>query len=315
MSVLMSVYNGADYLADALDSVLTGSFPDFEFIVVNDGSTDGTRAILDTYASQDARVITIDVPTNCGLPAALNLGLGRARGQYVARLDADDLSEPTRLTDQTHYMDTHPGCVVLGTWFRQTDPDNVVFDERTPREDSAWIVSELASGRNPIAHGSVMLRRGIPPLVAGYDERFRYSQDYDLWLRIAKQFPEGFAILQSFGYRRRKLPMTSPFKSLCQARFGEVAREQYHAECRVDFGDIPAEIRSRHPRSLDSDPTVSGRYWLQLSQLARRSQRNDQARAYGLRAFASSSTSIRAKAAFQLAMTYVPQFDTNGPRP
>lgn len=180
VSVIMAVYNGARYLRQAVDSILGQTFADFEFIVLNDGSTDCSLDILHEY--QDERMRVVDNGENIGLTRSLNRGLRLARAPYVARQDADDMSLARRLETQVRYLEQHRDVAVVGTGVRYIDGENRPLGAVALPEDP---VPKLLSG-NQICHGSVMFRRSVVEGAGGYDELFRYCQDYELWLRVAR---------------------------------------------------------------------------------------------------------------------------------
>lgn len=178
----MCVYNGEDFVGEAVDSILAQTFDDFELIVINDGSTDDTAAVLASY--EDPRV-QIFAQSNQGIPKSRNRALQHARGQYIAVLDADDIAHPARLARQVDCLDAHAEVVALGSGYKQVD----VLRDRTfriipPTADGA-IRRAMITG-NPICHSSVMMRRSALERVGSYDERFHYSQDYELWSRLAQ---------------------------------------------------------------------------------------------------------------------------------
>jgi glycosyltransferase involved in cell wall biosynthesis len=185
VTVLMAVYNGERYLRDAIDSILRQTFTDFEFIIVDDGSKDGSRDIILFYCG-DPRVRLIDNPSNVGLTRSLNRGLALARGTLVARQDADDISYPQRLARQVSFMDSHPGTALLGTQVRHIGKDG------RPNRAAEWekAVTDLGIRwqtlfDSPFVHASVMFRTDmVREGLGGYDERFATSQDYELWSRI-----------------------------------------------------------------------------------------------------------------------------------
>jgi glycosyltransferase involved in cell wall biosynthesis len=113
ISVILPVYNAQSYLRESIDSILNQSFQDFELIMINDGSTDSSLSIMESYTDQRIRIIN---QTNAGLPVSLNRAIAQAQGQYLARQDADDICLPERLAKQFAYLDTHPQCALLGTW-------------------------------------------------------------------------------------------------------------------------------------------------------------------------------------------------------
>jgi glycosyltransferase involved in cell wall biosynthesis len=181
VSVLMGVHNGAPWVARAVGSVLGQTLADLELIVVDDGSTDATPALL--AAVPDPRLVVERVPRG-GLTRALNRALGRARGPLVARLDADDWALPVRLERQRAYLEAHPEVGLLGTGARVVDEfDRDVGLIRPPEEDRA--IRRALIRRNPFVHSSVMLRRALVSRAGGYDDSFEVAQDYDLWLRLS----------------------------------------------------------------------------------------------------------------------------------
>ena len=187
VSVIMAVYNGEKWLAEAIDSVLAQTYGDFEFLIHDDGSTDGSPAILSDYAARDPRIILSSAP-NRGLPASLNLLIDEARGEFLARMDGDDICYPERFSRQVAYLDAHPDIAVLGSRVRVIDdagrPVHFVKDPT----DHAAIDARNIDGRTAISHPSVMMRRNALLAVGGYDTSFRSAQDLELWLRMGEKF-------------------------------------------------------------------------------------------------------------------------------
>src|SRR5258708_3751905 len=122
VSVVMPAYNSEPHIAEAIESILAQTFTDFEFIIINDGSTDGTRSILHAFAAGDSR-ISIYEHANSGLVVSLNRGCQMARGKYIARMDADDVSLPTRLAKQFNYLERNSEVGIIGTWIQDMGPD------------------------------------------------------------------------------------------------------------------------------------------------------------------------------------------------
>lgn len=181
VSVLMAVYNAAPYVRASLESILTQSLGELEVVVVDDGSTDGSGAVVERMAAQDARVRVLR-QENRGLPAALNAGLALARAPLVARMDADDLALPLRLERQAAYLDAHPEVAVLGGFVRTFGQarGNVW---RYPVGPAA--VAAAMPFVNPIAHPAVMFRRAVVEAQGGYDEANAYGEDYALWAALS----------------------------------------------------------------------------------------------------------------------------------
>lgn len=193
VTVLMSVYNGERYLEEAIESILGQTFQDFEFIIINDGSTDGTEEILTRYQQMDDRIRVYD-QENLGLIAALNMGCQLARGKYIARMDADDVSLPERFSRQLSYMDAHPEVGILGTWTEYIDESGRRSDRLHLPTAPSLIRWALLFG-NPIAHGSVMMRLDVIRRLGFYHSDALYCEDYNLWSRASMvtriaNFPE-----------------------------------------------------------------------------------------------------------------------------
>lgn len=185
VSVLMPVYNGERFLAEAIESILGQTFADFEFVIVDDGSTDTSPAILADYASRDPRIRVV-TQANAGIVAALNRGLAECRTALVARMDADDVSLPTRLERQVAFLATRPMVAVVGTAVQRISETGAAGPE--VRHPAAWqaIARGLRHG-NCLAHPSVMMRRDAVMEVGGYREFLRHAEDYDLWTRVAER--------------------------------------------------------------------------------------------------------------------------------
>lgn len=183
VSVVMAVYNGARYLREAVESILNQTFSDFEFVIIDDGSVDGTAEILHYYAQRDER-IRIHRQTNQKLIAALNMGFEMAQGVYIARMDADDVSLPERLARQVDFLDAHPEIGVLGTGFQIMDGyGNTSHTVHFPKQHGVlrWYLCFYC----PIVHPSVMMRREIVEQAGGYDADMVHAEDYDLWRRLS----------------------------------------------------------------------------------------------------------------------------------
>jgi len=205
VSVVMSVFNGGELLAAAVESVLAQTFTDFEFIIIDDGSTDRSVEVLHGY--NDPRIILVR-QENRGIAAALNRGLELASGYYIARQDADDLSFPQRLTTQTNYLDNHPEIAVLGTAALVIDSVGRPFSTFWPFTRHERLVKELLRGICPLMHGSVMMRREAVRNVGGYNPAFGHAQDVELWLRIAGRYRLGNIRDVLYQYRKHESSVT-----------------------------------------------------------------------------------------------------------
>ena len=193
-TVLMPVYNGMRYLREAIDSILKQTFEDFEFLIVDDASTDESANVVLSYS--DDRIRFVQNESNVGQVRCQNIGLGLARGRYIARLDQDDSSLSTRLERQVAVMDSDPRLAVVGTWMSKVDEHG--------HETGLWLgkVDDYAdylftslTNSLPLYHPSVMFRRDAVMNVDGYDETLPYCEDQDLWRRLLL-----------VGYRARVIP-------------------------------------------------------------------------------------------------------------
>lgn len=178
VTVLMPVYNGAAYLREAIESILGQTFRDFEFLIIDDGSSDESAAIAASYADRRIRLVANE--TNLGLPATLNRGLELAQGTYVARMDGDDISTPDRLERQVRYLERHPHVGILGTWAATFgNGQSGVWTPPTRPEAVACATVFTCI----MLHPTVMLRRAqLRALGLRYDPRRPYAEDYGLWL-------------------------------------------------------------------------------------------------------------------------------------
>lgn len=220
VSVVMSVYNGEKYLRAAVESVLQQSFTDFEFIIVNDGSTDRTRAILESY--QDPRILLMH-QENVGLTKSLNRALARAKGEFIARQDADDLSLPDRLRIQVEFLADNSEVSLVGSAVQVIDGEGCELTIFRPPCDFPTIAQKLKS-YNCFWHGSVLFRRSCLTVLGGYTEAFTTAQDYDLWLRFAEKYQLANLALPLYAYRFN--PNAVTFKRIVsQRRMAEMARK------------------------------------------------------------------------------------------
>ncbi|MBF2072893.1 MAG: glycosyltransferase [Synechococcales cyanobacterium C42_A2020_086] len=185
ISVLLSVYNAERYLAQAVESILNQTLTDFEFLITDDGSCDRSLPILQDYAAQDAR-IRLWQAQNQGLPRSLNRMLAVARGEFIARMDADDISLPERFARQVEFLRAHPQVVCLGTAQDWIDEDGERLFSYIPDTANADLQTAMLAGHNHLCHPATMMRRAALCAVGGYDENLRSAQDLDLWLRLGE---------------------------------------------------------------------------------------------------------------------------------
>jgi glycosyltransferase involved in cell wall biosynthesis len=185
ISVIMSVYNAERYLSAAIQSLLAQTFTDFEFIIIDDGSTDRSAAILADFAEKDSR-IRIETHANKGLTRSLNEATALSRGEFLARMDADDIALPNRLEVQVRFMREHPDVVLLGGGYELIDGAGRLLTKIIPPVDDETLQEHALSGRTPICHPLAMTRRDAVIKVGGYDESLTVAQDLDLWLKLGE---------------------------------------------------------------------------------------------------------------------------------
>ena len=184
LSVLMSVYNDSRYLQESIESILNQSFTDFEFIIIDDGSSDNSWTILTEYAKLDQRIRLFKNEKNIGLTKSLNKGLKVCKGEYFARQDADDISLPERLKIQTDFLDLHPEVGVLGSNAKAIDEEGQFLRELLVSIEDESLQAYLLVN-NCLYHSSLMARRRLVQAIEGYDEKLRYAQDYKLWWQLS----------------------------------------------------------------------------------------------------------------------------------
>ena len=184
ISVIMPAYNAAKYIKEAIDSILAQTFSDFEFIILDDGSTDGTAEIVRSYS--DKRIRFVQNEHNLGIANTLNRGLDLAKGEYIARMDADDISLPERFEKQVSYMINHPYTGICGSniliFSKESTGDQIYLYSSNDRKIRSDMIFNSA-----FAHPSVMLRkRVLDEFQLRYDPDFERAEDYKLWLEILK---------------------------------------------------------------------------------------------------------------------------------
>ena len=282
ISVLMSVYNGEAYLHEAIESILNQTLTNFEFLIIDDGSTDSSRSIIKSY--NDPRILLICNQQNLGLPASLNKGVTSTKGQYIARQDADDLSLPERLELQSRELDSRSSIGVVGCWWQNIDHNRHIFEEMVvPTEGPILLQRMLNLALNPSPHGSMMMRAELVRKVGGYDERFWFTQDFDLWLRMWNHTE--FAVLPKFLYQLRKLPQGNRFKELCQEKYSFWAVKQFQDNQRHEFEDVREFVAHKSPDATKQVSYNLAKYWAVLSVAAMCNKRWKLGVLYALRIF------------------------------
>lgn len=184
ISVLMSVYNDAQYIRGAIESVLKQSFHNWEFIIMDDASIDDTSNIIRDYTKKDKRLKYYKFQTNKGVPTCLNRGIKLSCGDFIARIDSDDLwLDSHKLQKQINFVEDHPDCGLVGTWTKVIDEnDKDLYDLKYPTDDSIIRVQMLK--HNCFISSSVLIRKKIAIKVGLYGITSRPAEDYGLWLKL-----------------------------------------------------------------------------------------------------------------------------------
>lgn len=244
VSVVMSVYNGARYLSESIESILSQEGVDFELIIVDDGSKDGTPQLLEQFAARNARVRAIH-QANMGITRALIRGCAAARGTFIARQDADDLSLPGRLMAQAQMLSSDASLAFVSCWAEVIGPNNeVLITHQRPIGPEA--ATRMLFGRiaGPPGHGSVMFRRDIYQRVGGYTPELYYAQDSDLWLRFSLVGHLQYVPQVLYQYRLDPDSISGSRHSLKLA-FAAVVDELHEARL-AGQSELPILERARH---------------------------------------------------------------------
>jgi glycosyltransferase involved in cell wall biosynthesis len=185
ITVLMSCYNAEAWLDEAIESVLSQTYKNFEFILVDDGSTDNTLHLIQKHEKIDSRIKVI-TKVNTGLSDSLNVGIAQAQGTWTARIDADDICEPTRLEKQLDFVKNRPQTILLGTGFLEIDANGeIIKQHQYPTEDKV-LKSNLEKCLRFFPHSSAFYRTANVQAIGGYNKKYANTQDWDLWLRLSE---------------------------------------------------------------------------------------------------------------------------------
>jgi len=232
ISILMTVFNGGKFLDASIRSIHQQAFQDWEFLIVDDASTDGSLAVAERWRAIDKRIRVIPNLENKGQTPCLNQGMREAQGKWIARQDADDLSHPMRLSRQFERVTCDPELALVGTGGRIIDENDRLcglLDVPLSAASIRWTAALL----NPFLHTSVMFRRDIVlEEFGGYDESFRISQDYDLWTRVIARHPSANLPWRLVCYRDLASALSKTGRSIA---FDEAQRVSENAEF-LSFG-------------------------------------------------------------------------------
>ena len=219
VSIVMPNYNGGRFLRDTIDSVLSQTYSEFEFIIVDDASTDDSLDVLKGYQI-DSRIQIYKLEKNSQICIALNKGLDKAKGKYIARIDSDDCWMPEKLEKQVAYMESHPFCGVCFTWPDIIDEQNRIVNDKEQglyelfqqknRSQEEWIHKLYFDG-NCLCHPSSLIRREALETAGVYDNAGLQLQDYELWMRILIEYPIHVLEENLTRYRRIQVNNNSRF--------------------------------------------------------------------------------------------------------
>ena len=259
VSVVIPAYNCEAYIRDAVDSVVSQTFTDYELIVVNDASTDGTPQILRSY-ERSGRLRVVAHERNRGLSAARNSGIRAARGKYVTFLDADDAWRPEKLEYQMAILRERPDIMLLGneemTWIHGRKVTFPPLPERPQLRPVEW--RQLLSGRCSLSPSNAIMRKECFEAVGGFDETLRSAEDRDQWLRIVRRFPamvDPAAVVNAYRVHPSNMSanptrMRDNMKAVLRKAFNDVpcpwpVRARAYAHCYLDVAINCYECRKR----------------------------------------------------------------------
>lgn len=216
MSVVMPVYNAEKFLKESIDSILRQTFDDFEFIIINDGSTDNSQDIIDYYSSIDSRVVAVK-QSNHGVVYTANKAIDLSKGEYVARIDADDIALPQRLEQEVAILNKHKNTVLVCSSFEVIDEDGEFLYKNITTPDNTSIKRALYL-RNPIANGSTMIRKEALLKVGKFDDIF--AEDFHLWMKLEKlgDFEATGTVLYRWRMNTNGLTLSNNDLSMSQAK-------------------------------------------------------------------------------------------------
>lgn len=205
VSVIMSVYNGEKYLRESIESILGQTFKDFEFIIINDGSTDKSENIIKSF--NDPRIKLIS-RSNKGLVASLNEGIEKSLGKYIARMDSDDISESERLEKQINFLKSNPDISVVGSWAKKINENSQIIEEMNYPPAKNKEIKKYSLFHNPFIHPSIMFKKEIIKKIGLYNPFFKNAEDYEFWSRVLASFQVANLPLSLLRYRINQAGIT-----------------------------------------------------------------------------------------------------------
>lgn len=252
ISVVMSAYNSEKYISDSISSILNQTYDHWELIIINDASSDNTLKIINQFSEKDSRIKVIDNKKNLGLTISLNIGINNSNGEFIARLDSDDLAEPSRLEKELDYLQSDPDIGLVGSAAHLINSlGNRIGSMNVMSQQ--YFVNRFLINLNPFIHSSIMIRKKALDDVGSYREKFRYSQDYDLILRLNDKYKLSNIALPLIRWRVSESSVTMQHHTL-QRIYADIARE-FAIERRnfghddyqsAEFDDLINEMRNRN---------------------------------------------------------------------
>lgn len=253
VTVVMPVYNSEQYLREAIDSVLGQTFPHFELLIINDGSKDGSAAIVRSYT--DPRIRFLDNQINQGIPKTRNLGLNEAKGDYLAWCDSDDLLPPTRLEEQVQFMEQNQEYGACGSWIERfgSSSDYIWKAERDPEYLKAMLLF-----RPSLPNATVMLRMAwVRKANLQYDPELPIAEDYDFILKCSQQFPITNIPKTLYLYRASETSIMKSFESQEEKSYA-IHKIVYQRALSV-LGLAPSEEELRTHWLINSEKILAGK--------------------------------------------------------
>jgi glycosyltransferase involved in cell wall biosynthesis len=240
VTVLMPVYNAEKYVGEAIESILNQTYRDFEFLIINDGSTDNSATVIQSY--KDERIRYVENGANLRLIATLNKGIELAGGKYIARMDADDISESNRLQTQVTFMTAHPEIGVCGSWFHSIGSGSNSLS-KYPTDD--FNIRYAALYQCPFCHPTIMFRTPVM-MQHGikYSSEYPHAEDYELWLRMSR-VTQMANIPESLLKYRQHDSSISKIESETQNRLNLRIRKHFFSEAGINVSDQDADLFRR----------------------------------------------------------------------
>lgn len=281
ISIVISIYNDARFIEESINSLLQQTERNFEIVAVNDGSTDSSAEILQQLCRKDNRIRVL-TQENQGLTRALINGCNASRGEFIARQDGDDWSHPQRLLKQLEILRDNPEVAFVGCWAEGVTKEGTPLERVERPQDADQATRALRFERQgPPAHGTIMFRRSVYEAVGGYRPEFYFSQDSDLWLRMA-EVGRIYYVPEVLYYYRRDAESLSSVRHNIQFEFGEIGQACHslrlqggdEAELLQQAARLTEQIRAGQTDSAGDNARIAATQYLIGSQLAMNGDRS-----------------------------------------